>query len=274
MMDEKENELLTRTGPGTPCGDLMRRYWQPAVLSEELPLGGAPLPIRLRGEDLVINGRGSAPSVEKADAALTPYGVRSFKIRRDFGPDQYQLYLTEFVLPNLTAFPGPARGEGGYGVKWHVPIDDTHHWKYSFLFLRNGAVDPASWGRSSTRDETYHAVRNKADRYLQDRESMKTECYTGGGFDFSMHDLWATESEGPIQDRTNEHLGAMDVAVVAAHKVLTKAILDLQEGRESANITRGDAAERLRIVACNGVFPNSKTWKQVAEELEQEVMVW
>jgi phthalate 4,5-dioxygenase oxygenase subunit len=53
-MTQEENELLTRTGPGTRCGDLMRRYWQPAVLSEELPAGGAPLPVLLLGEDLVL----------------------------------------------------------------------------------------------------------------------------------------------------------------------------------------------------------------------------
>lgn len=53
-MTQEENELLTRTGPGTRCGDLMRRYWQPAALSEELPAGGAPLPVRLLGEDLVL----------------------------------------------------------------------------------------------------------------------------------------------------------------------------------------------------------------------------
>src|SRR5487761_1577021 len=54
MLTEERNELVTRTGPGTPCGELMRRYWQPAALSEELPPGGAPLPVRLLGEDLVL----------------------------------------------------------------------------------------------------------------------------------------------------------------------------------------------------------------------------
>src|SRR6266516_3515789 len=54
MLTVEENELITRTGPGTPCGDLMRRYWQPAALSEELPLRGAPVPLRLLGEDLVL----------------------------------------------------------------------------------------------------------------------------------------------------------------------------------------------------------------------------
>src|SRR6476646_9524441 len=53
-MNEAENELLTRTGPGTPCGELMWRYWQPAALSEELPPGAAPMPITLFGEELVL----------------------------------------------------------------------------------------------------------------------------------------------------------------------------------------------------------------------------
>jgi phthalate 4,5-dioxygenase len=54
MLTQEKNALLTQVGPGTPCGELLRRYWQPAALSEELPPGGAPLPVRLLGEDLVL----------------------------------------------------------------------------------------------------------------------------------------------------------------------------------------------------------------------------
>jgi len=54
VITKEENDLLTLTGPGTPCGELMRRYWQPAALSEDLPPGGPPLPVRLFGEDLVL----------------------------------------------------------------------------------------------------------------------------------------------------------------------------------------------------------------------------
>ena len=59
MLTREENDLLTRVGPGTPCGNLMRRYWQPAALAEELPPGGPPIPVRLLGEDLLstINKR-------------------------------------------------------------------------------------------------------------------------------------------------------------------------------------------------------------------------
>jgi phthalate 4,5-dioxygenase oxygenase subunit len=54
MISQEENELLTRTGPGTPCGKLMRRYWQPVALAEELPAGGAPVKVRIFSEDLVL----------------------------------------------------------------------------------------------------------------------------------------------------------------------------------------------------------------------------
>jgi phenylpropionate dioxygenase-like ring-hydroxylating dioxygenase large terminal subunit len=54
MLSREENELLTRTDPGTPCGELLRRYWQPVALVEELPPGGPPSPIRIMGEDLVL----------------------------------------------------------------------------------------------------------------------------------------------------------------------------------------------------------------------------
>src|SRR5437588_10145677 len=54
MLSKADNELLTRTGPGTPMGELMRRYWMPALLSHELPEPDcAPVQARLLGEELV-----------------------------------------------------------------------------------------------------------------------------------------------------------------------------------------------------------------------------
>ena len=58
MLSAEQNELITRTGPGTASGALMRRYWQPAALVDELS-GNRPVkPVRLFGEDLVdLQGR-------------------------------------------------------------------------------------------------------------------------------------------------------------------------------------------------------------------------
>ena len=54
MLKQEENERLVRIGPGTPAGEVFRRYWQPAALSSELPEpDGPPIRVRLLGEDLV-----------------------------------------------------------------------------------------------------------------------------------------------------------------------------------------------------------------------------
>ena len=54
MLTREENDLLTHTAPGTPGGALLRRYWQPVALSEEVAENGAPLPVRVLSEDLVL----------------------------------------------------------------------------------------------------------------------------------------------------------------------------------------------------------------------------
>jgi phenylpropionate dioxygenase-like ring-hydroxylating dioxygenase large terminal subunit len=52
-----EDEELTRVGPGTPCGEYMRRFWQPVILASEL--GDLPVKLRILGEDLVAFRDGS-----------------------------------------------------------------------------------------------------------------------------------------------------------------------------------------------------------------------
>jgi phthalate 4,5-dioxygenase oxygenase subunit len=53
MLTEPDNVLLTRTGPKTPMGDLFRRFWQPVLLSAELPEpDGPPVRVMILGEDL------------------------------------------------------------------------------------------------------------------------------------------------------------------------------------------------------------------------------
>src|ERR1700677_2951239 len=54
MLTPADNQRLTRVGPGTPMGTLLRRYWLPALLSEEVAEpDGAPVRVRLLGEDLI-----------------------------------------------------------------------------------------------------------------------------------------------------------------------------------------------------------------------------
>jgi phthalate 4,5-dioxygenase len=54
MLTQEMNEFLTRTGPGTPMGELFRRYWIPALLDAELPERDCPpVRVKLLGEKLV-----------------------------------------------------------------------------------------------------------------------------------------------------------------------------------------------------------------------------
>ncbi len=54
MLSPADNELMCRVGPGTSMGNLMREFWQPALISSELPEpDGEPLRLRLLGEDLI-----------------------------------------------------------------------------------------------------------------------------------------------------------------------------------------------------------------------------
>ena len=54
MLSKTNNDLLTQTDLGTPGGRLLRSYWQPIVTSEEMPIGGAPMPLKVMGEELVL----------------------------------------------------------------------------------------------------------------------------------------------------------------------------------------------------------------------------
>lgn len=65
-MTPEQNERLTRVGPGTPAGRLLRRYWWPVWFSDQL--GTRPVAVRLLGEDFVLfrTAPGGAAMVDKA----------------------------------------------------------------------------------------------------------------------------------------------------------------------------------------------------------------
>ncbi len=72
MISAEDNRLLTESGPGTPGGRLLRSYWQPAALTEELDrvesdTGRAIVPVRLLGEDLVLYRQPPDPAAGATD---------------------------------------------------------------------------------------------------------------------------------------------------------------------------------------------------------------
>jgi 5,5'-dehydrodivanillate O-demethylase len=54
MLTQEQNERLTKVGPGTPCGDLLRRYWQPLCPTGEITKASPKKRLRIMGEDLLV----------------------------------------------------------------------------------------------------------------------------------------------------------------------------------------------------------------------------
>src|ERR1041384_176942 len=54
MLTKEENERLTRVGPGTPAGELLRRYWLPVGVASELSAETPTQIVRILGETLVL----------------------------------------------------------------------------------------------------------------------------------------------------------------------------------------------------------------------------
>jgi 5,5'-dehydrodivanillate O-demethylase len=54
MLTAEENEMLTRVGPGTPAGELLRRYWHPVAIANELSEENPVKLLRILGEDLAL----------------------------------------------------------------------------------------------------------------------------------------------------------------------------------------------------------------------------
>ena len=204
------------------------------------------------------------------DVEITDFGVRIYSVRQ-MGDDQDLSPGVEFVLPNLSTFPGQTGGQG-YGINWHVPIDDTHHWKYCFFFNREVALDQAVIDKSLAEvDEHYRPVRNQSNHFMQDRQSMQTQTYTGMGSGFQTHDAFATGSQGAVQDRTRETIVSSDIAIVAARKLMEKAIRDIQDGREPPHVIRSPKQNNLsHLLVISDLVSGVSDWKGYTRAMEQE----
>ncbi|HTN71266.1 MAG TPA: aromatic ring-hydroxylating dioxygenase subunit alpha, partial [Methylomirabilota bacterium] len=203
----------------------------------------------------------TAPEIE---AEETDFGVRIFSLRKtEEGRTFFR--VTNFILPNLATIPGPMSGDG-YNLYWHVPIDDLHHWRYDIVFRRSAPMDENDIKRNNEiLDELtpdHRPIRNKANRYLQDRESMMAWSFAGMGRIFNVQDTAIVEGCGPIADRTQEFLGPSDKAIIAARRMVLRAIREVAAGREPPHVIRNAAANRFpHLMVVSEVISDGTDWQ-------------
>jgi phthalate 4,5-dioxygenase len=194
-----------------------------------------------------------APEYETEE---TDFGMRLIA-RRQAGPDQTYVRVSSFVMP--VSCWVPARNKE---VHSYVPVDDTHAWRYDFGFLPDRKVCEADLSRRLQIGPDYRRLRTQANHYLQDRDVQRTRTFTGIA-DFLNHDACATETMGPLYDRSREHLGVSDKALIAVRRYLIGAVQSLQQGQPPPHLVTDPARNDFRHVdTLAELIPARKHWRE------------
>ena len=154
--------------------------------------------------------------------------------RKVDGDDLYWR-IAQYMLPNHALAPNAFPGENIHGQTW-VPITDEACWVYCYSWnpdrpLTDAERDGFRAGRSvhAAVDERWVPIRNRDNDYLIDREDQRRRTFTGIQ-GISEQDAMIQDSQGWIADRTREHLGPTDVAVIEFRKLILRAARDLASG--------------------------------------------
>jgi phthalate 4,5-dioxygenase oxygenase subunit len=207
------------------------------------------------------------PSTDKApriQVQRTGYGFRYAALRRPITNAAANDYVrcTVFVAPAAALIPP----NNLYNVaNINVPIDDTHT---AFYFM--------CWGHPSQTPETetwrkflgqrlgvdldaaYKPLRHRDNFFWQDRQAMKAGNFTGiTGFPNQDIAMWVTM--GPIADRTQERLGASDVAIVEFRKQMLEAVEAFRRGERAINT--GENAITPEVCAFQAIVPKATDWR-------------
>jgi phenylpropionate dioxygenase-like ring-hydroxylating dioxygenase large terminal subunit len=159
----------------------------------------------------------------------TPFGQRLVTLRK-IDDAHTHVRVTNTIFPQ--AFLIPMSDEITIS-QWHVPIDDENTYWYTVFTSFGKPIDKQHF--RDLRLKTYPApdykpVFNRRNAYGFDPAEQRERTYTGMGMDINIHDQFACESQGPIHDRTREHLAASDRGIVSYRRMLLEAIDTVRSG--------------------------------------------
>jgi hypothetical protein len=151
---------------------------------------------------------------------------------REIDQERTHVRVTNQLFPHAFVIP---MSEEMTITQYHVPIDDENCYWYAIFTSYAMPVD-----KKKMRDQRlemyelpdYKSRRNRSNDYGFDPHEQATATYTGMGMDINVHDQWAVESLGPIQDRTKEHLGQSDKAIVQYRRMLQREIAKVAGGEK------------------------------------------
>jgi len=167
--------------------------------------------------------------------------------RRSQRAGNYYWRVTQFLMP-FTALIPSASGYTGGATIW-MPIDDNHCWRY----LVGGTRTVDKWGSSEPLTAARRAILptepgtfrfpdgveidtrlgkfRRDNSYGMDRHKQRTLSFTGIPF-IPTQDQAMTEGMGHICDRTEEHLGSSDVAIIHMRRMMLRMLDAFSRGVE------------------------------------------
>ena len=201
------------------------------------PLRAENSPFRGRFDNAILTDGAPVLTVKPTDYGFC-YGAR-----RDADSDQYYWRVTQWLLPTYSLIPSKGFPRGG---RCWIPIDDSH---ISVIQYAYHPERPLTETEVQTRKNSPEIepvlyrlpdgaiidicrdIRHAENNYLIDRAMQRTQTFTGIQV-IRTQDTAMTESMGGIVDRSEEHLGTTDAAVIAARRRLLQMAHDLQNGIE------------------------------------------
>jgi nitrite reductase/ring-hydroxylating ferredoxin subunit len=212
--------------------------------------------------------RGRAPTLE---VDFTDYGYRYTGIR-PLDEDQQYVRGYHFIMPFTQIRPGQNVGRDtperpiASGHHW-VPIDDNNcmvwNWHYSYgdhvldeeeRLMNNSGNGPLFVDASND----FRAVGNRRNSWLIDRDVQRTQTFTGIP-GINAQDRAVQESMGSIVDRSKEHLGPADRAIISARRLLSDAVRAVQKGEALV----GTGTSYYNIRSAEKIFDAGIPWREV-----------
>lgn len=203
--------------------------------------------------------------VESADHGLRVYAVRQLT------EDIKHVRVTNLLFPNAFVVPF---GNSKVFTQWHVPIDDEHHYWYMIWYDFAETTDKDTLLQQRLEGVSlpdYRPLRNRGNNWGFDPQEQSELTYTGMGLDINVHDQWAVESMGPVQDRTVERLGVSDRAVTANRRLLLRAIEAFAAGGQTPShpVSAEEASALTGPLAMDTIAAND-AWQTRWVERERE----
>lgn len=192
----------------------------------------------------------------------TDYGLM-LAAQRNAGDGGFYWRTNQWMLPYFTLVAGDAQGKLHPG-EMYVPIDDTHTQVWAVRWSLNGPlseVDKYTMTEGpmplvGTLDPTTGRLRaNKANHFLQDRRAQRHGGNFSGIYGVREQDTAVVEGMGEIVDRTREHLGTSDMAIIGMRRALLNGAKALLRGQEPA-IAHQPAA--YAVHAWSAVIPQDR----------------